>query len=185
MEPDEQPSAQTALGTQEQKPPIHADDPRLKHIAEELMQAKAAQARSLTLEDTYIQYVTFANAGGIAACLGIADVLAGKTGAPLAAELPATIGPMALFFIGLIASGVTLSLRSKQALHEAEETARRANHLLEGMGHGVTLPHGAFSPLEVRVLPYLNKAVNAAGLVAQFAFLFGGIWGLHHIWTLR
>lgn len=157
---------------------LNPEDPRVRRIGQMLDEAKIIQARGLTLEDSYIQHVTYANVGGMAACLGIADVLAGKAGKGIPSALPEVVWPMVFFFIGLIACGVVVSLRSKQSLHEAEEKAREANAELRKLGHGVVLPQGAFSPREAMVLPVLNSVINAAGLVAQGSFLLGAIWGI-------
>jgi hypothetical protein len=155
---------------------LHSNDPRLSWTAQTLADARNLHSRGLALEDAYIRYLTLANAGGVVGCLGIADALANKSA--VATALSSVVGPIAAFFFGVVFCGLVVSLRGKQALHQAEEHARRANGILADIGHGVVLPRGAFGPLEAKALPHLNRMINALGLLGQLAFLVGGIWGL-------
>lgn len=154
------------------------NDPRINIVAQALSDARSLQSRATDLEDTYIRYVLFANSGGILACLGIANSLAGKEHRALSLPLANVAGPIAIFFVGLIFCGLITSLRGKLALHDAEEAASHANSIMFDLGHGVTLPKGAFSPIEKRGIPYLNRAINILGIFAQLAFLVGGVWGI-------
>lgn len=158
---------------------------RVRAFAQILSDAQKLQSRALSLEDTYIRYVTLANSGGILACLGIANALAGKEGSSVSPALSSIVGPIAVFFFGLICCGIVTSLRGKLALHDAETQARRANEVLIEFGKGLALPKGAFSPLEMKALPILNLAINLFGIGAQMAFIVGGIWGLIHLRQLH
>lgn len=165
--------------------PPRVNDPRMSEIAQELARASALHSRGLALEDAYIRYVILANAGGVVACLGIADALAGKSAIGIAPALSDVVGPIAVFLSGVIFSGLLVSLRAVQALHEAEEHARRANSIREELGHGVVLPRGAFGSFGAKILPHLNLAINAFGLWGQFAFAVGSILGINALWNLH
>ncbi|MBB2170328.1 hypothetical protein HLH36_18605 [Gluconacetobacter aggeris] len=164
---------------------LDPNDPRVRAVAQALSDARTLQSRAMSLEDTYIRYVTLANSGGILACLGIADALAGKEGSGVSPALSNIVGPIAVFFFGLICCGLVTSLRGKLALHYAETEGRRANGILVDLGRGVALPRGAFSPVEEKGLPYLNTAINFLGIGAQIAFVAGGIWGFYRLWQFH
>ncbi|MGH6818385.1 MAG: hypothetical protein ACREC1_06390 [Methylovirgula sp.] len=84
-------------------------DPRAANaIRQALIDAKASDARAQRLEETYVRYLVLANAGGILACLGVADALV--TGKGKGIVLLAVTGPMWIFLVGLIASGLIVSL---------------------------------------------------------------------------
>jgi len=158
-------------------------DPRLNNIAQALADARASNVRAVNLEDTYIRYVILANAGGIAACLGIADAIVGKQGRVLIPAISEIICPLWLFFFGLIAGGVMVSLRAAQATHQTEQNAERAKTLLASFGQNIPPHEGIFSKIEEKAIPYLNYAINAFGIISQFCFFIGGFWGILRIVT--
>lgn len=154
-------------------------------VGQALSEARALQSRALSLEDTYIRYVTLANSGGILACLGIADAIAGKEGSGISPALSNIVGPITVFFAGLICCGVVTSLRGKLAWHHVDEEARRVNAILADRGHDVAVATKGYPPVMAKGLPYLNTAINILGIGAQVAFVMGGVWGLCHLRQLH
>jgi len=156
-------------------------DPRKKAaIQQALGDARAAEAVALRFEDSYIRYIVLANAGGMAACLSFANGLLGSK-ASSTITLHALIGPMWLFLAGLISGALIVSLRRAQSTHTAEKRAREALKILKDAGHIVPNPPQVFSAIERKGLPALNIAINALGIIGQFAFLIGAVWGLVEI----
>lgn len=162
--------------------PLHS---RINEIRQALTEATGLAARAQKLEDTYIQYIMFANAGGIAACLGIADALAGKENLSASAIFSGVKIPMWFFLIGLICSGLLLSLQRTQATSSAEQNALKAVNILKELGQIVPTSKPVYSRIERNALPHLNIAINFLGLVSQFCFAVGAVWGLLSMGSAR
>lgn len=145
----------------------------IEEIRQALTDARAAEAEGSRLQEAYIRYIVLANAGGIAACLGAANAI-------LAAKGPISFvdHPLGCFLTGMISGGLLSSIRSKQAQKLADERARTAHSLIKRAGHQMPDPPPSFSKLEERGLAVANLAVVVLGLVGQFAFIAGAIWGL-------
>jgi hypothetical protein len=157
--------------------PDPLDTPKKAAIQQALSDARAAEAIALRLEDSYIRYIVLANAGGMAACLSFANGLLGNK-ASSAIALHSLIWPMWLFFAGLVAGALIVSLRRVQSTHMADKRAREALKIMKDAGHIVPNLPQVFSAIERKGLPALNFAINALGIISQFAFLFGAAWGL-------
>ena len=149
-------------------------------IRQALEDARAADAASRRMQDTYIRYIAFANAGGIAACLGVANALVG-------AKVPPSpvLGPMSLFLLGLVCGGAIVSIQSKMEKERAERCAHDAIAMLKQAGHEVPPQAPVFSPLLMRGLKIANLSVNVSGILGQGFFLAGAIWGMHLLATVR
>jgi hypothetical protein len=133
------------------------------------------------LEESYVRLLVLAIAGGLLACLGIADALAGGKGSPAALSFAALTGPMWFFLFGLIFSGIIVSLQRARAARDSEGHGRRALQVLKDMGLIVPSPASAFSRVERRGLPHLTTAINVLGIASPACFLVGAIWGLLRI----
>lgn len=141
---------------------------------------KALDATAQRLEEAYIRYVVLANAGGIAACLGIADALVNRKGAS-AISLSSLAGPMWLFLMGIISGGLVVALLARRARHENDEQNQTILRLLCEAGHEAPHLPPAFSRIERKGLPHLTWAINFLGIVSQFCFAIGAIWGMARI----
>ncbi|MGH7093035.1 MAG: hypothetical protein ACREFB_05820 [Stellaceae bacterium] len=139
--------------------------------------AKASDATAQRLEESYIRYVLLANAGGIAACLGIADAMVGhKSDAPI--SFSSVAGPISLFLAGIISAGLVLALLRARARHENDEHNKVILRLLAESGHEVPHLPPVFGAIESRALPHLTRGINICGLVSQVCFVAGAVWGL-------
>ena len=157
--------------------PDPLDRPKNAAIQQALDDAKVAEAIAFKFENSYIRYIVLANAGGMAACLSFANGLLGNR-ASSAITLHSLIWPMWLFLGGLVSGALIVSLRRVQSIHMAEKRAREALKIMKDAGHIVPNPPQVFSAIERKGLPALNFAINALGIISQFAFLIGAAWGL-------
>ena len=157
-------------------------DPKQVFIVRQaIAEARAADATAQRLTESYVRLLVLANAGGMIACLGIADALAGGKGSPAALSFAALAGPMWLFFFGLISGGLTVSIQRASAVRDSEQHGRRALQALRDMGLIVPTPPSAFSRPELKALPHLTTAINVLGIASSACFFFGAIWGLRLI----
>jgi hypothetical protein len=149
-----------------------------------LADAKSAEAIALRLEDAYIRYIVLANTGGMAACLSLANGLLGEKTLP-AITFHSLTWPMWLFLAGLISGALIVSLRRAQATHTAEKRAHDVIKILREAGRIAPTPLTVFSAIERKALPALTLAINVLGLLSQFSFFAGAVWGLIEIGTIR
>ena len=150
-------------------------------IRQAITEARAADATAQRLEESYVRLLVLANAGGLIACLGIADALAGSKGSPAALSFAALTGPMWFFLFGLIFGGIVVSLQRARAVRDSEQHGRRALQVLKDTGLIVPTPPSAFSRAELKGLPHLTTAINILGIASPGCFLVGAIWGLLRI----
>jgi uncharacterized membrane protein len=143
-------------------------------IGQALADAKVAAATEQRLEEAYIRYIILANAGGIVACLGIADALVNRA----SSSIPLSPIPMWLFLIGLISGGVIVSLQRAQARHLAEQNVLKVVTLRKAKGDTVPTLPPLFSDIERKGLRYLTRVIIGLGLIGQFCFCIGAVWGL-------
>jgi hypothetical protein len=158
-------------------------DPLNQHkmflIRRAIKSAVAADTIAQRLEEAYVKYIVLANAGGIVACLGIEGaLLGGKGNAAQSTAFAAVAGPMWLFLIGLISGGLIVSLQRARAVDDSERQGREALRILRDAGRIVPTVESAFSATERKALKQLTLAINVLGIVGQFSFLGGAVWGL-------
>lgn len=161
------------------------NDNHASSVAQAFSDLPALRSRALSLEDTYIRYVTLANSGGILACLGIANALAGKEGSSISPALSNVVGPITVFFAGLICCGILTSLRGKLAWDQFDKEIRRANAILVDHGYDEAISIEEYPTVMAKGVPHLNVAINILGIGAQLAFIVGGVWGLCHLRQLH
>ena len=144
-------------------------------IAVEL--AKGLDSTAQRLEEAYIRYLVLANAGGIAASLGIADALVSRRGGA-AISLSSLAGPMWLFLAGIISGGLVVALLARRARHESDMQNQRLLQLTREVGYDVPDLPPLFNWIERKGLSYLTQAINFLGIISQFCFAIGAVWGL-------
>lgn len=157
------------------------DPKRVLVFRQAIAEARAADATAQRLEESCVRLLILANAGGMIACLGIADALAGGKGSPATLSFAALIGPMWFFFLGLIFGGLTVSLQRGRAVRDSEQHGRRALQVFKDMGLIVPTPPSPFSHPELKALPHLTKAINILAIFSLVCFLVGAVWGLLRI----
>lgn len=156
----------------EPKPIPHA----LRSVQQKLADMKESDAKAQRHQETYIRYVVLANAGGVAACLSaLGIVTSGKVGTLSPSAL---VGPLAVYLIGLATGAIIFSLLSKQSTLQIEKLSDEVTALLRGTGQIVPTPPKIFSSIERKGAQISDRAVNALGLISQFSFVVGSIWGL-------
>lgn len=157
-------------------------DPRQVFIIRHaIAEARAADATAQRLAESYVRLLILANAGGLLACFGIADALVGGKGSPGALSFAALTGPMWFFLFGLIFGSLTVSIMRARAVRDSEEHGRQALQVLKDTGVIVPTPPSAFSRVERKGLPHLNRAIDVLGIASPACFLVGAIWGLLRI----
>jgi hypothetical protein len=147
-------------------------------IRQAIAEARAADATAQRLEESYVRLLVLANAGGLIACLGIADALAGRKGSPATLSFAALAGLMWFFLFGLIFGGIIVSFQRARAVQASEKHGRGALQVIKDMGLIVPTPPSAFSRTELKGLPHLTTAISIA---SPTGFLVGAIWGLLRI----
>lgn len=150
-------------------------------IRQAIGEARVADATAQRLEESYVRLLVLANAGGLIACLGIADALASGKGSPGALSFTALTEPMWFFLSGLICGGIIVSLQRARAVRDSEKHGRGALQVLKDMGLIVPTPPSAFPRAGLRGLPHLTTAINVLGIASPGCFLIGAIWGLVRI----
>ena len=150
-------------------------------IRQAIGEARTADATAQRLEESYVRLLVLANAGGLIACLGIADALAGGKAPPGTLSFTALAGPMWFFLFGLICGGIIVSLQRARAVRDSEKHGRRALQVLKDMGLIVPTPPSTFYRAELKGLPHLTTAINVLGIASPACFLVGAIWGLLRI----
>ncbi|MCA7118339.1 MAG: hypothetical protein LGL72_02775 [Acidibrevibacterium sp.] len=150
-------------------------------IRQAIAEARTADATAQRLEESYVRLLVLANAGGLIACLGIADALAGGKASAGALSFAALTVPMWFFLVGLVCGGIIVSLQRVRAVRDSEKHGRGALQVLKDMGLIVPTPPSAFSRAELKGLPHLTMAINVLGIASPACFLIGAIWGLVHI----
>jgi hypothetical protein len=150
-------------------------------IRQAIAEARTADATAQRLEESYVRLLVLANAGGLVACLGIADALVGGKGPSAALSFSALVGPMWFFLFGLIFGGIVVSLQRARAVRDSEEHGRQALQVLKDMGLIVPTPSPAFSRVELKGLRHLTTAINVLGIASPACFFVGAIWGLLRI----
>src|SRR5487761_560505 len=100
-------------------------------IRQAIAEARAAEATAQRLEESYVRLLVLANAGGLLACLGIADALVGGKGSAKALSFAALTGPMWFFLGGLISGGLIVSLQTARAARDSEKHGREALQVLK------------------------------------------------------
>lgn len=158
-------------------------DPLNQHkmflIRQAIQSAVAADTIAQRLEEAYVKYIVLANAGGIVACLGIEGALVGGKGnAAQSISFAAVAGPMWLFLIGLISGGLIVSLQRARAVDDSERQGREALRVLRDAGRIVPTVESAFPAIARKGLKHLTLAINVLGIIGQFSFLAGAVWGL-------
>jgi hypothetical protein len=143
-----------------------------------IQSAVAADTIAQRLEEAYVKYIVLANAGGIVACLGIEGALVGGKGNAAQISFAAVAGPMWLFLIGLISGGLIVSLQRARAVDESERQGREALRILRDAGRIVPTVESAFPAIARKGLKHLTLAINVLGIIGQFSFLAGAVWGL-------
>jgi len=157
------------------------DPKRVFIFRNEIAEARAADATVQRLTESYVRLFVLANAGGMLACLGIADALAGGKGLPGALSFAALAGPMWFFLFGLIFGGLTVSIMRARAVRDSVQHGERALQAIRDMGLIVPTPPSPFSRPELKGLPHLTTAINVLGIASPACFLVGAIWGLLRI----
>ncbi|WP_158812557.1 hypothetical protein [Methylocapsa sp. S129] len=157
-------------------------DPKRAFIVRQaIADARAADAKAERLEESYVRLLVLGNAGGLIACFGIADALAGNKESAGTFSLAALTGPMWLFFIGLIFGGLIVSIQQKRAVRESEEHGQKALQAIKDIGLIVPRVPPTFSPIELKAVPHLTTAINILGILSQAFFFLGAVWGLFRI----
>jgi hypothetical protein len=151
-------------------------------IRHAIQAAMAADKVAQRLEETTVKYIVLANAGGIVACLGIEGALVGgKAGSAPSIPFSAVAGPMWFFLAGLMFGGLIVSLQRARAVATSEQQGRDALRILRETGRIVPSVESAFSPMERKGVPHITLAINVLGIISQFSFVIGAIWGLVRI----
>lgn len=151
----------------------------------EIAEARAADATAQRLTESYVRLFVLANAGGMLACLGIADALAGGKGSPGALSFAALTGPMWFFLFGLIFGGLTVSVMRARAVRDSVQHGERALQAIRHMSLIVPTVPSPFSHPELKALPHLDRAIDVLGIASPACFLIGAIWGLIQIGTIH
>ena len=157
------------------------DPEQVFRIGQAIAEARAADAIAQRLTESYVRLLILANAGGLLACLGIADALAGGKGLPGALSFAALTGPMWFFLFGLIFGSLIVSMMKARAVRDSEEHGRQALQVLKDASVVVPTPPPVFSRVERKGLPHLNRAIDVLGIASPACFLVGAIWGLLRI----
>lgn len=147
-------------------------------IRQAIAEARTADATAQRLEESYVRLLVLANAGGLIACLGIADALAGGKASLGAMPFAALTVPMWFFLVGLVCGGIIVSLQRARAVRDSEKHGRGALQVLRDMGLIVPTPPAAFSRVELKGAPHLTTAINILGIASAASFLVGAVWGL-------
>lgn len=153
---------------------------QIREIQRMLAEAISQQATSQRLTEQYVRYLVLGNGGGLLACLTFAGGLV-KDRISTAIPIQNVALPMWCFLIGLIFGVLIVSIQRAQAAHFAETNARGSIDTMKKAGAIIADPKPAFSKIEQRGLPHLTAAINICGLISQFAFFAGAIWGMIRI----
>ncbi|WP_174502016.1 hypothetical protein [Acidiphilium sp. C61] len=150
-------------------------------IRQAIADARTADATAQRLTEGYVHLLILANAGGLVACLGIADALAGGRDSSSLISYAALTGPMWFFLFGLIFGSLIVSMMRVRAVRDSEEHGQRALQALKDAGVIVPTLPSVFSRVERKGLPHLNRAINVLGIASPACFLVGAVWGLLRI----
>jgi hypothetical protein len=151
-----------------------------------IQNAVAADKIAQRLKEAYVKYIVLANAGGIVACLGIEGALVGsKTVAAPPIPFSAVAWPMWLFLLGLICGGLVVTLERARAVDFSEQQGREALRIMRETGRIVPTVQSAFTPIERKGLPHVTLAINVLGIISQFSFAIGAVWGLARISSMH
>ena len=83
-----------------------------------------------------------------------------------------------LILAGIISGGLVVALLARRARHESDMQNQRLLQLTREVGYDVPDLPPLFNWIERKGLSYLTQAINFLGIISQFCFAIGAVWGL-------